>query len=68
MAKKSKLSNPFLGLWHFVSMSAWDEDYLNERGPSVHRVRRKRAVARFSLAMFRGSSTTAWPTETVAEL
>ena len=30
MAKKSKLSNPFLGLWHFVSMSAWDKDYLNE--------------------------------------
>ena len=30
MAKKSKANNPFVGLWHIVSMSAWDEDYLNE--------------------------------------
>jgi hypothetical protein len=30
MPKKSKANNPFVGRWHIVSMSAWDEDYLNE--------------------------------------
>jgi hypothetical protein len=30
MPKKSKANNPFIGLWRIVSMSAWDEDYLNE--------------------------------------
>jgi hypothetical protein len=31
MAKKSQgTTNPFAGSWHIVSMSAWDEDYLNE--------------------------------------
>lgn len=31
MAKKSpKPKSPFLGPWHIVSMSTWDEDYLNE--------------------------------------
>jgi hypothetical protein len=28
MAKKQK--SPFLGRWHIVSMSTWDEDYFNE--------------------------------------
>ena len=28
--KKSKPKSPFLGRWHIVSMSKWDEDYLNE--------------------------------------
>src|SRR4051794_34582674 len=28
--KKSKPESPFLGRWHIVSMSMWDEDYLNE--------------------------------------
>jgi hypothetical protein len=28
--KKSKPRSPFLGRWHIVSMSMWDEDYLNE--------------------------------------
>jgi hypothetical protein len=28
--KKSKPKSPFLGRWHIVSMSEWDEDYLNE--------------------------------------
>ena len=28
--KKSKPKSPFLGRWHIVSMSAWDEEYLNE--------------------------------------
>ena len=28
--KKSKPRSPFLGRWHIVSMSSWDEDYLNE--------------------------------------
>ena len=28
--KKPKPKSPFLGRWHIVSMSAWDEDYLNE--------------------------------------
>jgi hypothetical protein len=28
-AKKTPRS-PFLGRWHIVSMSTWDEDYLNE--------------------------------------
>jgi hypothetical protein len=31
MAKKRpKPKSPFLGRWHIVSMSMWDEDYLNE--------------------------------------
>jgi hypothetical protein len=28
--KKSRPRSPFLGRWHIVSMSMWDEDYLNE--------------------------------------
>ena len=28
--KKSKPKSPFLGRWHIVSMSTWDDDYLNE--------------------------------------
>jgi len=28
--KKSKLKSSFRGRWHIVSMSMWDEDYLNE--------------------------------------
>lgn len=27
---KKKPANPFLGLWHIVSMETWDEDYFNE--------------------------------------
>ena len=30
MAKKSKAPSPFEGRWRIVSMSAWDEDYINE--------------------------------------
>ena len=30
MAKKSSVKSPFDGQWHFVSMSAWDEEYFNE--------------------------------------
>ena len=31
MAKaKSKPKNPFIGSWHIVSMSGWDDDYLDE--------------------------------------
>ena len=30
MAKKSKTPSPFEGRWRIVSMSAWDEDYINE--------------------------------------
>lgn len=28
--KKPKPKSPFLGRWHIVSMTEWDEDYLNE--------------------------------------
>jgi hypothetical protein len=28
--KKPKPKSPFPGRWHIVSMSTWDEDYLNE--------------------------------------
>ena len=28
--KKSKPTSPFVGRWHLVSMSLWDDDYLNE--------------------------------------
>ena len=28
--KKPKPESPFLGRWHIVSMSNWDEDYINE--------------------------------------
>ena len=30
MAKKSKSPSPFEGRWRIVSMSAWDEDYIDE--------------------------------------
>src|SRR5438067_1910810 len=31
MAKKRlKPKSPFLGRWHIISMSAWDEDYFND--------------------------------------
>lgn len=29
MAKKSKADNPFKGRWNIVSMSEWEEDFLN---------------------------------------
>ncbi len=32
--KKSKLKTLFLGRWNIVSMSTWDEDYLNEEVPA----------------------------------
>jgi hypothetical protein len=37
MAKKKskpKSKSPFLGRWHIVSMSMWDEAYLNEEVPA----------------------------------
>ena len=31
MAKSKRTAGPpFTGLWHFVSMTGWDEDYFNE--------------------------------------
>ncbi len=30
MAKKTKRPNPFTGRWRIVSMSAWDDEYLDE--------------------------------------
>jgi hypothetical protein len=30
MAKKSKETNPFIGRWRIISMSAWDEEYIDE--------------------------------------
>jgi hypothetical protein len=30
MAKKSKPANPFVGRWRIVSMSAWDEGYIDK--------------------------------------
>lgn len=31
MAKaRTKQKSPFTGLWHFVSMTGWDEEYFNE--------------------------------------
>jgi hypothetical protein len=30
MARKSKQLNPIIGIWHIVSMSAWEDDYLDE--------------------------------------
>ena len=27
---RAKLKSPFVGTWHIVSMTTWDEDYLNE--------------------------------------
>ena len=35
MAKrKPKPVSPFLGRWHIVSMTEWDEDYINEEVPA----------------------------------
>jgi hypothetical protein len=28
--KKRKPDSPFVGLWHIVSMTGWEEDYFNE--------------------------------------
>jgi len=30
MAQKSKPANPFMGRWRLVSVSAWEDDYLDE--------------------------------------
>jgi len=30
VAKKSKLPNPFAGRWRIVSMSAWEQDFVDE--------------------------------------
>jgi hypothetical protein len=30
MAKKAKETNPFIGRWRIISMSAWDEGYIHE--------------------------------------
>jgi hypothetical protein len=30
MAKKAKVRSPFIGRWRIVSMSAWDDEYLDE--------------------------------------
>lgn len=30
--RKPKPASPFLGLWHIVSMSEWDDEYINEEG------------------------------------
>ena len=30
MAKKSKATNPFSGRWRIVSMTAWEDDFLDE--------------------------------------
>ena len=30
MAKKSKAPNPFAGRWRIVSMSAWEQDFVDE--------------------------------------
>ena len=35
--KKPKPASPFLGRWHIVSMSAWDEDYLKEEFERVRK-------------------------------
>jgi hypothetical protein len=32
--KKSKPGSPFLGRWRIVSMSEWDEEYINEGVPA----------------------------------
>jgi len=34
VAKKLKATNPFTGQWRIVSMSAWDEDFLDEEVPA----------------------------------
>ncbi len=30
MPKKPATKNPFTGLWYIISMSTWDDDYLNQ--------------------------------------
>ena len=38
---KQKPKNPFFGAWHTVSMSTWDDDYLNEQVPPFIEFRRQ---------------------------
>lgn len=40
--KKSEPKSPFLGRWQIVSMSNWDEDYLNEEVPAFIEFEEKR--------------------------
>ncbi|HVX13658.1 MAG TPA: hypothetical protein VHC22_20915 [Pirellulales bacterium] len=30
MAKKPRVSNPFIGRWRIISMERWDQDYVDE--------------------------------------
>ena len=59
--KKSEPKSPFLGRWQIVSMSNWDEDYLNEEVPAFIEFEEKRkseihsVTSRASWTIARGS-------------
>src|SRR3954453_5659209 len=56
--KKPKPKSPFLGRWHIVSMSQWDEDYLNEEVQAFIEFEEGQRGVRSSSATSKASSTT----------
>lgn len=56
MAKKSKSENPFTGHWHIVSMSQWDEEYINAEVPAFIEFD-ARGTGRFQFGYVRGNLT-----------
>ena len=55
--KKSKPKSPFLGRWHIVSMSNWDEDYLNEEVQAFIEFERHRGATSISATSGAASTT-----------
>lgn len=40
--KKTKAESPFLGRWHIISMSTWDESYFNEEAQAYIEFKQER--------------------------
>ena len=57
MAKKAEEPEPIHGRWHIVSMSAWDEDYINEEVQAFIEFEENGTAASSSSATSRGRWT-----------
>jgi hypothetical protein len=57
MPRKSAAKSPFTGLWHIVSMSGWDEDYINEEVQAFIEFDAKR-MGRFQFGLVNGGIDT----------
>ena len=49
MAKKAIGPNPFTGRWRIVSMSAWDEDYIDKGKKSISSSIRRASASSISV-------------------